>query len=361
MMKRLALFALFVCVALTPPVAEAGFRYLPVGGASVPITDMVVEGFADQVPITVALRQILPRGMVYSVGNDVDINTKVSWQGGRPWRDVLNTTLQSVGLRANYTNTMVRVEKGPFALNPPVRLTPPVTSTVIDGGAPIALTPPSATHRVAGEITSLDADGAVAPLTSSTVMALGTTPASAPLNDSGAVKIGSDFTGQPKTSSLVEITSFDPDIKAEVAAGVTGPATPSTGFVSAANTADMKNVLTLPDGYDSTIAPLNKGPRTAPTIAMGQTAEWSAKAGQMLHDVIEEWSARTGVEVNWQAEYDYPLQASLHYNGTFEDAIRTLLYGFRDATPQPIGRLHKNEELGQQVLVVTVRGNQYDE
>jgi hypothetical protein len=217
---------------------------------------------------------------------------------------------------------------------------------------------------VAGEVTSLDAGSTIAPMTSSTVMALGTTPASAPLNG-GSVKIGSDFTGQPKTSSLVEITSLDTDIKAEVAAGVTGPATPSSGFVSATNVgdmkADMKNVLTLPEGYDSTIAPLDKGPRTAPTVAMGQTTEWSAKAGQMLHDVIEEWSARTGVEVNWQAEYDYPLQASLHYNGTFEDAIRTLLYGFRDATPQPIGRLHKNEELGQQVLVIAVRGNQYDE
>jgi len=88
---------------------------------------------------------------------------------------------------------------------------------------------------------------------------------------------------------------------------------------------------------------------------------WQAERGDSLRKVLETWAHRAGVEMNWLAEYDYPIQASVSFNGNFEDAVRNLLTGFSDAHPQPIAELHRNQKMGQSVLVVEVRGNSYSD
>lgn len=86
---------------------------------------------------------------------------------------------------------------------------------------------------------------------------------------------------------------------------------------------------------------------------------WTASRGDTLHKVLEDWSHRAGAEFEWAAEYDYPLQASISYTGTFEEAVRNLLSGFEDAHPQPVAQLHANPGAGQMVLVIRSRGNSY--
>ncbi|MBV8061694.1 MAG: TcpQ domain-containing protein, partial [Alphaproteobacteria bacterium] len=70
-----------------------------------------------------------------------------------------------------------------------------------------------------------------------------------------------------------------------------------------------------------------------------------------------EWCGRVHVEFNWMAEYDYPLEASFGFNGTFEEAVRDLLTGFEAAHPQPVAELHTNPAIGQMVMIVQTRGN----
>lgn len=389
-MGRFKLLTLFACaVIFCPSPADAGFRYVPSGSTPATTSNIVVEGFADQVPLTVALRQVLPRGMVYSIAEDVDLQTRVSWQGGQPWRDVLISALQAVGLRATFASNMVRVERGTYAAAPlpavpmaaapvqqrqsvqqqsitnaitkspaaqhatdmPIRLQPPVVLTPPPEPVPApAYAQPASRMVVQGEVTSMDAG--LPP----TVQPLGTTQPSRPLGNDFTVN--DQFNGKPKTAQLVEITSLDPDIRAEAAAGITGPVTVGSKI-------DTVHTLGTLDNEQTTLAPLPGTDTVVPagtgTMGFDQSGQWTAKVGQMLHDVLIEWAARANVEVNWQAEYDYPIQASVVVNGTFEDAVRTMLHGFRDAKPQPLGRLHKNDALGQQVLVVTVRGGSSEE
>jgi Toxin co-regulated pilus biosynthesis protein Q len=84
---------------------------------------------------------------------------------------------------------------------------------------------------------------------------------------------------------------------------------------------------------------------------------WSGEHGDSLHKVLEEWCQRAHVELDWLSEYDYPLEASVSFNGAFEDAVRTILAGFEGAHPQPVAELHSNARAGQKVLVVQARGN----
>lgn len=57
------------------------------------------QGFGDGIPLAFALRQIVPRGVRLTLANGVDPDARVSWQGGRPWTQVLGQAVAPLGLR----------------------------------------------------------------------------------------------------------------------------------------------------------------------------------------------------------------------------------------------------------------------
>lgn len=95
-----------------------------------------------------------------------------------------------------------------------------------------------------------------------------------------------------------------------------------------------------------------------PVAAIGA---WSAERGQTLHEVLQGWCERANVELNWSSNYDFPLKASVSIDDTFENAVRTLLTGFSGASPQPVGRLHRQANAGSRLLVIETRGNRYED
>lgn len=209
----------------------------------------IVEGFASQVPLPLALRQILPIGYSFSIDPAVSVGTLVSYRGGRPWRETLKDMLANAGLFAREQGTQVSVGA--------------VATPVITAQAP----PPS----------------------------LAIAPAPAP----------------PSTMHYLT-----PPASSEVAA--------------------------------------------VPAITVNPADGWTAQRGDTLHKVLSDWCHKNNVELQWLAEYDYPVEASTHFSSSFEDAVRNLLAGFDGARPQPIGELHTNANAGQMVLVIQTRGNSYN-
>ncbi len=224
----------------------------------------IVRGFANKVPLAVALRQILPAGFAFSVDQGVDVGTLVSFQGGRPWRETLREALMPAGLMAREQGQMVSIGYGAAPVSDHALRLPSSPSAARSPGMSVALAAPSSI------------------------------PASARA-DSGAVPMA-------QTMPVV----------------------------------------------------VNPPAAAVPTATV---EEWNAERGDSLRKILEGWSRRARVEFNWLAEYDYPMQASAAFNGTFEDAVRNLLTGFEDARPQPVAELHANPQLGQMVLVVQTRGN----
>jgi hypothetical protein len=244
--------------------------------ASAPANEGVVQGFANHVPLTVALRQILPSGYGFSIDPDVDMGGLVSFQGGKPWRETLADALAPLGL----------------------------------------------VMREQGQLVSISHANSAA-------------PASAPLTTSAA----------PAPTPTAEQPS------SEQAANVAGPQGPG---------APPRN-LELPPGAvpaegvaSSNVASSSEGMPSGSVIEA-----WHADRGDSLRKVLEDWCRRANVELEWLAEYDYPLQASINYSGTYEDAVRNILIGFQDAHPQPVAQLHANSAVGQMILVVRTRGNNY--
>lgn len=59
---------------------------------------------------------------------------------------------------------------------------------------------------------------------------------------------------------------------------------------------------------------------TEPASAMAET--WDAPVGSTLKQSVDAWAKRAGWQVIWEAaDLDYPIEAALHFRGTFAEAI----------------------------------------
>lgn len=58
----------------------------------------VIEGFGNDMPLALALRQIVPARYAFKFSEGVNAGKKVSWEGGKPWNDVLENALKPAGI-----------------------------------------------------------------------------------------------------------------------------------------------------------------------------------------------------------------------------------------------------------------------
>jgi hypothetical protein len=63
----------------------------------------VVRGFGEDVPLSFAVRQIVPHDVKVTYSSSVDPDQFVlTWQGGRPWLPTLRDAVSALGLRVIY-------------------------------------------------------------------------------------------------------------------------------------------------------------------------------------------------------------------------------------------------------------------
>lgn len=256
--------------------------------------EKAVRGFANNVPLSVAMRQVLPEEYGFSVAQDVSLGTLVSWKGGASWRQVAKDMLLPAGLTIQEQGQMVHV-------------VPATEAQIASGG--------------------------------------GRVPVPMKMKETHVSKASFEPIDEGRPMSLVPppgaVRASDP----LPARDIEGGGSRSMGYLSPPTDMPAPSVARGGGGYASS----------------GTFDSWTADRGEMLRKVLENWGRRAGVEISWQAEYDFPLQASVTLNGSFEEAVRSLLVGFENAKPQPIGQLHNNPTAGHAVLVVQTRGNNYNE
>ena len=89
-----------------PPLVPA--RPAPPPRPAVP----VAVGFGREVPLRLAVMQIVPAGWTARYGAGVDRDRPVDWSGGRAWPDVLRATVRPLGLRVAFSGTTVTIAAG---------------------------------------------------------------------------------------------------------------------------------------------------------------------------------------------------------------------------------------------------------
>jgi hypothetical protein len=349
---------------VTPPVAAEATPVPVVPTEVVPVptqaaaptpvvAEPVVDGFGKKIPLAIALKQVLPTGYGFAL-DGVDPNMKVDWQGGKTWYRVLDDMLTEAKLYGREDGQIIKItpakahdavpankaEIAPTAATPvlaaanePPVIVPPMP--VLDSPVPDNV-PPSVAPVVQAIESTPPAPVAAAPAAVSTETAKPTAGEVPPLVVTDAPV---NSAGGPVTANAVQ-------------AAAAPTAAPVATAMTAAKTAVEPALPPIPQGELVT-------PSATMMPAMQPTAAemWHAEPGDHLHAVIKKWANRAHVELVWSTEYDYPIQASINFSGSFEYAVRGLLTGFVEAKPQPYGRLHDNPAVGQRTLVIEARGN----
>ncbi len=70
----------------------------------------IADGFGKDVPLKIALLQILPPTLTAQFSQGVDAEQIVDWSGGKPWQAVLHEVVQPLHLRATVSGSMVRID-----------------------------------------------------------------------------------------------------------------------------------------------------------------------------------------------------------------------------------------------------------
>jgi hypothetical protein len=71
----------------------------------------IAAGFGDRIPLSFAVRQIVPSDVRVTYGPGADPNAHVNWQGGEGWNRVLLAAVKPLGLRLVMTNLAVEIRK----------------------------------------------------------------------------------------------------------------------------------------------------------------------------------------------------------------------------------------------------------
>ena len=70
----------------------------------------------------------------------------------------------------------------------------------------------------------------------------------------------------------------------------------------------------------------------------GET-RWTIEVGEELRDVLARWGDRAGVEVMFLTDRRYRIDEAREFAGTFEQALRALLFGLSHLPHPPAGEL----------------------
>jgi hypothetical protein len=85
------------------PIANA-----PAQNTSSGFTEAV--GFGRDLPLALALSQVVPADYSFSFAQNVDAGANVSWQGGKSWDQVLQDMLAPVGMRAIISGNQIIIQ-----------------------------------------------------------------------------------------------------------------------------------------------------------------------------------------------------------------------------------------------------------
>lgn len=83
----------------------------PAKPAAKPSRFRLAQGFGHQVPISFAVKQIVPRTVEVRFGPGVDQAAFVTWSGGQPWNRVLASAVRPLRLHVMTTANSVTISR----------------------------------------------------------------------------------------------------------------------------------------------------------------------------------------------------------------------------------------------------------
>lgn len=330
----------------------------------------VIAGFGTDLPLVIALQQVVPHGYQYAFAEGVNLGTPVSWEGGKGWRAVLSDMLASEGLGYRVRDNVVVVGYYPPEETQPQHnmMSAPVSAEAAVEDAPAVAwheSEPAAAPASAGEPVTIRrqkpaafadgrTEGSVAQVEVDTSGSAAHTWQASNDRTAGMSKPMS-YPPQKTSSAPVAVTSAPPAAQSapEAVQPLSAPPPMDMGTMSAAPPSDEPvDIVATEPVEEASAAPVaaEQAPaaKRAPAVTAGN---WSGSKGATLRDTLKGWSDSAGVELYWSIDYDYRLKKDIGLDGSYDQAVAELLDQFSDVRPQPYGQLHQGDG-GPRVLVV---------
>lgn len=321
-----------------------------------PSTYAVIQGFGSDIPLALALRQIVPPQYGYVFDPDINQGTKISWNGDKPWDEVLNHALKPAGYTATVSETSVHILKSAPITTPAI---PPEMTTGKPMLAPTAAEEVSHHPVAAPEKTNTRevyirrnmvnkevenrAPGepeTVADNTSVTLKA--TDPATE--KSSGIWSKINPINWSSPSPVVVETDK----VSANAGHVLTGSETTTAGPTVLLSRAPGEVSHATTNATTDTIAVAKAGPITN----TADIREWKAGAGDSLKTTLRNWSESANVQLYWVPAQDYALPENITLQGNYTDAVGQLLGSYNASKQRPVGRLHPNLPNGPAVLII---------
>ena len=252
------------------------------------------DEFGKDVPISIAVTSIVPNG--YSISwNGVDKTKKVSWSGGRNWKDILATTTEANGYQSTIKgkNIIITGQDTNSGISVSPVVSPSNTQSPAPVVTPVAPPPPSVADQ--------------RPV----------------VTDSNATRI-QHSTSQDVQDSMSHVVEPSNKSSQSIHSGVV-PRTEYTG--------PQDGDLLVPNLKAKEISNM---PRTSYAPAGGGEGIYYAAGGSKLDQVLQIWANANGWKVDYDARVLYPIDMPVTLNGDFMSVVRTLVRSVQEySTPKP--------------------------
>lgn len=326
-------------------------------------TEEPVMGFGKDIPLVLAMRQVIPAEYAFIFDPGIDLSMRVNWNGGRPWQTVLEDMIGEAGLGLVISQKKVWVREESF---PPVvpekteENTPdfaelqqniPVLSESGLSEEPVDVVLKNKKY----EVTEKKAEESYKKVPEEPEIYM------------PPPTVNKDF--NYKEISREHEESYNPSYPRRTPMPIMSGAGESAGVIDKPVRLDSKEGLEQLPVRDVEMKKPIAPSRNIPALHEGRIPEaqitasdksidpyeihfWQAEKGDSLRETLSNWSVQAGIKMIWAAHYDYRLPTPVRMHGTFPDAIKSLLTVYESSPDRPVGRLHQNLPEGPSVLVI---------
>ncbi len=290
----------------------------------------VVEGFGSDMPLALALRQVVPAQYAFSFGRGVNPGYLVSWEGGKAWNLVLGDMLKPLNIKALIDGNVVKVvSTAPVEPSPASESVPAAGDSSALAPAPEAI-PAAPDAEPMKKAEAMSQEEAEKPLKE----AIASEEKAKPVEKSVAetpVKVASAPTPAPEPQvrkAPGRNVILDPgDVKppvadhAEKAAKSDDEDVEEVVLAKAEESAPPSEEVLKSTQAEEAEKP---APSSRSNEQMFQPRIWEAKQGSSLKETLDSWSKQANVPLQWNAEKDYTLSSNILISGTFDNAVKVL-------------------------------------
>lgn len=240
------------------------------------------DGFGKDIPLSNAVKQIVPDSWTVKYDDGVDTSKNISWNAAQDWQTALKNATNKSGLEVKFENNIVEISK--------------ITETKSYANVPV------------------EKEEKMPPK-----------------------KNENKKYSQPKKPEKSTVVQQNNESENKEIGGGGFVITPYKTNVNNQNTAKTETTKTE-NGFKPYSGKVSKDTEN-------KTDMYSVKAGETLNRVLKDWTNKAGWKLVWNIEYNYPIKADAAFGNDFVEAIQNLINSLKNARPQPTVEIFKGNKV----------------